>query len=408
MANLKQLAADLGVAKAVCFAGWISDTDSFYNALDINTLTSISETFPYALTEGARAGLPTISSKVGGVSYLIDHGSNGFLFPPGEDQALADHLLTLARDPDLRKTMGQRLYEKAKKEFSIEATVQRQLEIYDSILRYEKNGRDRWSSAAPMAGATPETTPSCWPFSQSFGPLIRISPSRFFPVIPWKPVRPTGSTPFTPSTSGKRSTISSGRSSSSTAAVPSCRMSLRTAPCGSICGPWQPPNTMDALSSCMAVASAPSETMETGARAARVMNRSVDSITLRDPDSLKELEVLGVTEPKIALSADTTVSLPPVPLISSTESWSLGASPPMETILALFSALGQVLRKRPKTLPLPQIMSMKPTASRQCSFPSSLGLDVAAAQRVIHWMNAPHYILTEPILPPKPSEFSPV
>lgn len=85
MANLKQLAADLGVAKAVCFAGWISDTDSFYNALDINTLTSISETFPYALTEGARAGLPTISSKVGGVSYLIDHGSNGFLFPPGED-----------------------------------------------------------------------------------------------------------------------------------------------------------------------------------------------------------------------------------------------------------------------------------------------------------------------------------
>ena len=83
MANLKQLAADLGVANEVCFAGWVHDTDSFYNALDINTLTSISETFPYALTEGARAGLPTVSSKVGGVSYLIDHGSNGFLFPPG-------------------------------------------------------------------------------------------------------------------------------------------------------------------------------------------------------------------------------------------------------------------------------------------------------------------------------------
>ncbi|MFR6380263.1 MAG: glycosyltransferase [Evtepia sp.] len=46
MANLKQLAADLGVANEVCFAGWVHDTDSFYNALDINTLTSISETFP--------------------------------------------------------------------------------------------------------------------------------------------------------------------------------------------------------------------------------------------------------------------------------------------------------------------------------------------------------------------------
>ena len=83
MESLKKLAADLGVAKEVCFAGWVSDTDSFYHALDINTLTSISETFPYVLTEGARARLPTISSKVGGVSYLIDHGANGFLFPPG-------------------------------------------------------------------------------------------------------------------------------------------------------------------------------------------------------------------------------------------------------------------------------------------------------------------------------------
>ena len=43
MANLKQLATDLGVAKEVCVAGWVRDTDSFYNALDINTLTSISE-----------------------------------------------------------------------------------------------------------------------------------------------------------------------------------------------------------------------------------------------------------------------------------------------------------------------------------------------------------------------------
>ncbi|MFR6380265.1 MAG: polysaccharide pyruvyl transferase family protein [Evtepia sp.] len=45
-------------------------------------------------------------------------------------------------------------------------------------------------------------------------------------------------------------------------------------------------------------------------RAAKVMNKYVDSITLRDPDSRKELEVLGVTKPAIALSADTTVSSP--------------------------------------------------------------------------------------------------
>ena len=142
MESLKKLAADLGVAKEVCFAGWVSDTDSFYHALDINTLTSISETFPYVLTEGARAGLPTISSKVGGVSYLIDHGANGFLFPPG----MTVRWPTTAPPgpgPSLRKAMGHKLYEKAKREFSIEATIQRQMEIYETILRYEKNGRDQ-------------------------------------------------------------------------------------------------------------------------------------------------------------------------------------------------------------------------------------------------------------------------
>ena len=39
--------------------------------------------------------------------------------------------------------MGHKLYEKAKREFSIEATIQRQMEIYETILRYEKNGRDQ-------------------------------------------------------------------------------------------------------------------------------------------------------------------------------------------------------------------------------------------------------------------------
>lgn len=50
--KLEDLAKELGVEKAVTFAGWISGgMDRFYSALDVNALTSLSETFPYALTE---------------------------------------------------------------------------------------------------------------------------------------------------------------------------------------------------------------------------------------------------------------------------------------------------------------------------------------------------------------------
>ena len=148
---LENLTRELGVTRDVAFAGWLSDTNTFYQSIDINTLTSLSETFPYALTEGARAALPTVASRVGGVPYLIDHGVNGFLFEAGDPQGLARHLITLARDPELRRHMGQRLYERGKKDYSLDATLNRQLEIYTTVLRRAKRSPGR-RDGGPVCG----------------------------------------------------------------------------------------------------------------------------------------------------------------------------------------------------------------------------------------------------------------
>lgn len=133
--KIKHLASQLCPDGEITFLGWLSDTDSFYNALDVNTLTSLSETFPYALTEGARWHCATIASAVGGVPYLIDNGINGYLFQPQDVAALARHMVQLANDRTLCQKMGESLYQKAKTEFSIDATVQRQKEIYQTIIR---------------------------------------------------------------------------------------------------------------------------------------------------------------------------------------------------------------------------------------------------------------------------------
>lgn len=135
--KLIALAKTLGIAEKVCFAGWITDINSFYNAIDINLLTSISETFPYALTEGCRMKLPTIASRVGGVPVLIDDGLNGLIFEPQDEAQLAAHLVTLTANASLRETMGQRLYKKASEKFSISTMVQEQMRIYTSILNRE-------------------------------------------------------------------------------------------------------------------------------------------------------------------------------------------------------------------------------------------------------------------------------
>ena len=395
MANLKQLAADLGVAKEVCFAGWVRDTDSFYNALDINTLTSISETFPYALTEGARAGLPTVSSQVGGVSYLIDHGSNGFLFPPGDADALAGHLVTLAKDADLRKAMGQRLYEKADREFSIEATIQRQLEIYEAILRYERKGRDRvvicgaygrgnaGDDAILLAILTElrsiDPDLSFQVFSRSPMETRRTyRVNAFYTFNGFQAIRYFRKAKFFINGGGSlMQDVTSNRSLWfylwTLAAAKRHHCPVIMYGCG--IGPIQKDGNRR--------------------RAANVMNKYVDSITLRDPDSLKELEVLGVTKPSIALSADTTVSLP-------------AASP--EVIDGILNSrgipadgkyIGFILRPWPgfdaraKDLAAAADYAYEKYGLTPVFFPIEPRLDIAAAQRITQKMTAPHHVLTE-------------
>ncbi len=151
--ELKALAKELCPPNTVLFAGWIADTDSFYNALDVNMLTSLSESFPYALSEGARMHCATIASQVGGIPYLIDNEVNGLLFPAQDVALLAQHMKLLAGDADLRRQLGDSLYEKTKNEFSLDATVQHQEEIYQAILRKTERKKHKKRDGVLICGA---------------------------------------------------------------------------------------------------------------------------------------------------------------------------------------------------------------------------------------------------------------
>ena len=133
--EIRALAKELCPEGTVFFPGWLEDVNSFYQALDVNVLTSLSETFPYALTEGARMHCATIASNVGGVPYLIDDGENGLLFEPQDVSALTAHMLTLATDAAKRRGMGEALYEKTKRDFSAQAMVEKQKHYYEIIIR---------------------------------------------------------------------------------------------------------------------------------------------------------------------------------------------------------------------------------------------------------------------------------
>ncbi|MFQ9128442.1 MAG: glycosyltransferase [Butyricicoccaceae bacterium] len=88
---LKKLCDQLGVRERVTFCGWVSPVMPFFRAMDINLLSSVSETFPYSILEGVCAGCATICSDVGGMPELIDTGENGYIFPVETTKARGIH-----------------------------------------------------------------------------------------------------------------------------------------------------------------------------------------------------------------------------------------------------------------------------------------------------------------------------
>lgn len=152
-AELEQLAAELCPQETYRFCGWLDDTDSFYNALDVNMLTSVSEGFPYAIPEGARMHCATISSDVGGVSEIIDHEIHGLLFAPKDFSALTACMLRLAGSAELRSTYAERLYERAEREFSMDAMLRTQKEIYTSVQRQYARKKSRRRDGVVLCGA---------------------------------------------------------------------------------------------------------------------------------------------------------------------------------------------------------------------------------------------------------------
>ncbi len=130
---LEALCSELGVRGKVFFAGWINGMDGYYASVDINAISSLSETFPYAVTEAARAGIPTVASRVGGLPRIIINGETGMLFEPQDHETMTRCILALANDEALRKKLGRAVYDKAKREFSTESTCLRQLKIYKTV-----------------------------------------------------------------------------------------------------------------------------------------------------------------------------------------------------------------------------------------------------------------------------------
>jgi glycosyltransferase involved in cell wall biosynthesis len=108
VAEVERLVTEKGLSDNVRTLGWVrgrEKLDAFARA-HAYVLPSYCEGLPISLLEAMSAGLPVVTTPVGGIPEVVKHGVNGLMITPGDVRGLADSILTLLGDGALRETMG--------------------------------------------------------------------------------------------------------------------------------------------------------------------------------------------------------------------------------------------------------------------------------------------------------------
>jgi glycosyltransferase involved in cell wall biosynthesis len=116
--------------------GKVPDASQWYPLFDVALMTSSSsEAFPLTLIEAMACGLPVVATDVAGIPDIVVHGETGFLASPTELDRLADYVVQLARDSELRRRMGAAGRQRALAEFDTAVMVRRYAQLFEEVVQ---------------------------------------------------------------------------------------------------------------------------------------------------------------------------------------------------------------------------------------------------------------------------------
>jgi glycosyltransferase involved in cell wall biosynthesis len=107
LGELQALARQLGVDRQVRFTGRLEPDEmaALYAASAVSINPSHVDNMPNSVLEAMASGVPVVSTHVGGVPYIVQHGRTALLVPPGDDAAMAAAIERLLADPTLAATL---------------------------------------------------------------------------------------------------------------------------------------------------------------------------------------------------------------------------------------------------------------------------------------------------------------
>jgi len=133
-AEIRRQAEEAGLSEVVRFAGFRSDLGQFLGCLDVLVHPARDEGLGIILLQACAAGVPVVTTPVGGIPEIVRDRVNGLLVPPGDARALAGAVNQLLEARDLRIRLGRAGREIVEREFSVERMVEGNLAVYRELM----------------------------------------------------------------------------------------------------------------------------------------------------------------------------------------------------------------------------------------------------------------------------------
>jgi glycosyltransferase involved in cell wall biosynthesis len=135
--NLRTQVARLGLEHVFRFVGFQENVATWMRAIDVLAVPSWQEPFGRVVVEGLSAGCAVVATAVGGIPEIITHEQTGLLISPYAPEQLAQSILRLINDVELRKTLRVQGQLRAKV-FSVEKHILHVQSLYDSVLHQDE------------------------------------------------------------------------------------------------------------------------------------------------------------------------------------------------------------------------------------------------------------------------------
>jgi glycosyltransferase involved in cell wall biosynthesis len=130
----KKLATELGLDAVVQFKGLMMQYPfEILKSSDIFVSASESESCGLVFAEAMSFGLPVVACRVGGIPEVVEDGKTGLLVERNDPSALAEALLTLLENRQLRVQMGDAGLQRVKDKFTLKATIDSTFEAFDRL-----------------------------------------------------------------------------------------------------------------------------------------------------------------------------------------------------------------------------------------------------------------------------------